>query len=799
MPLTDDEGVTAAPDPRAPGLLEAVGHAVVATDDAGTVAYWNAAAQALFGWTASEAIGHPILDLIDPGSPDTSGADRIARIVAGETICEEYLVQDKDGRRFPVRVTAQPWRDADGCTIGIVGTSVDVTDSHRTAAYLNEATRLAELGIWELDLDAGRVVFDQHVARLWGLPPSTSELGVDDWFRLVHRDDRPRMLEMGERMRVSSELPEMAYRVVRSDGSSVHVVGRGTVLERKDGAPWRIGGVLLDVSEAQRTEREVLELLEHLSDGYYSLDTDLRFTYVNRRAEEMFRVQRDKLLGRTAREVFGDVEGGRFHGIFRSTMETGEPWEDEIHFTPWGTWYLVRVSPSRRGVSVTFQDCTERHLRAKRDPLTELPNRQAVEEWLAEQLADHDNRLALFLLDLDRFKYINDSLGHGIGDALLLEIARRLRAYADGSVDFDGIVGRVGGDEFVVVGRLTDVDAGRAFLARLLETVRAPIDLAGRHFVLTTSIGIAHTGVRRELTATSMLRDADAALYRAKEGGGNRAASFDETLHERAVRRVELEAELRRALDGEDLRVVYQPAFGLADGLATGAEALVRWYHPDRGVIAPNEFIPMAEETGLIIPLGERVLDLVARHLRSRDPEPGDPPFTVWVNVSAAQFNDPAFFERLASEPMFLGGRLGLEVTETMLLQDPQGAAAALNELSEAGVKVAIDDFGTGYSSLARLPRYPFDLLKIDQSFVRGTDDPAFRAIVAATIQLGHGLQKRVLAEGVETPEELHTLRRLGCDEVSGFYLARPVPPADLLAAMRQGVERLAGTPKWET
>jgi diguanylate cyclase (GGDEF)-like protein/PAS domain S-box-containing protein len=799
VPLTDDEGVTAAPEPRAPGLLEAVGHAVVATDDAGTVAYWNAAAQALYGWTPAEAIGRSVRDLIDPSPTSDSGAERIAPVAAGETIREEYLVRHKDGRRFPVRVTAQPWRDAEGRTIGIVGTSVDVSDSYRTAAYLTEAARLAELGVWELDLEAGTVVFDQHVARLWGLPPSTSELGVEDWYELVHPDDRSTMLEMGERLRVASDVPEMAYRVVRADGTTVHVVGRGAVLERKDGAPWRIGGVLLDVSEAQRTEREVLELLEHLSDGYYSLDTDLRFTYVNRRAEELFEVPREKLLGRSASEVFRGVEDGRFLGVFRSTMETGEPWEHEIHFTPWGRWYSVRVSPSRRGVSVTFQDCTERHLRAKRDTLTDLPNRLAVEEWLATELAEPSPRLALFLLDLDRFKYVNDSLGHGIGDALLLEIGHRLRGYAEGSAEFDGIVGRVGGDEFVVAGRLTDVDAARSFLARLLETVRAPIDLAGRHFVLTTSIGIAHTGVRRELTATSMLRDADAALYRAKEAGGNRAASFDETLHQRAVRRVELEAELRRALDGEDLRVVYQPSFGLDDGKPNGAEALVRWHHPDRGVIAPNEFIPMAEETGLIIPLGERVLDLVARHLRSREPEPGDPPFTVWVNVSAAQFNDPAFFERLASEPMFLGGRLGLEVTETMLLQDPQGAAAALNELSEAGMKLAIDDFGTGYSSLARLPRYPFDLLKIDQSFVRASDDPAFRAIVAATIQLGHGLQKRVLAEGVETPEELHTLRRLGCDEVSGFYLARPVPPADLLAAMRQGAERLAGTPKWET
>jgi diguanylate cyclase (GGDEF)-like protein len=531
---------------------------------------------------------------------------------------------------------------------------------------------------------------------------------------------------------------------------------------------------------------ELFETLENLSEGYVTLDEELRFTFVNRQAEHILGMSRDRIVGRTVEEVFAEAHES-FTARYRAVLATGTTDEFESYYPPHDAWYRIRVLRSAHGLTLSFRNATEERRALTHDHLTGLPNRAALVAWLDESLCVPNPQVIVCLLDLDRFRYLNDGIGHSFGDELLVAMARRLEGLLS---EHDGVIARTGGDEFVLAVRNCTAESGAAFVHSILPAVREPIEFGGRRLIITTSMGLAHTGDLGPWTSESFLRNADAALYNAKEAGGDRIASTDPSMRERALHRLELESDLRVAIDGDQLRLVYQPSFDLATGRPTGVEALVRWHHPERGVISPADFIPMAEETGLIIRLGSKVLDIVAAEMRARPRPPI--PFTVWVNASIQQLRDPQFFQRIVDDPTFHGGRLGIELTETMFLEDVAPAADGLARLADLGVKIAIDDFGTGYSSLARLPRYPFNLLKIDQSFTQNVDRAEFLAIVAASIQLGHGLQKRVIAEGVETREQLFALRRLGCDEVSGYLLARPVPVDELSSAIAKGTAELA-------
>jgi len=415
-----------------------------------------------------------------------------------------------------------------------------------------------------------------------------------------------------------------------------------------------------------------------------------------------------------------------------------------------------------------------RHL-AYYDPLTNLPNRRLFYDRLAMAIAHSHRggtRLAVMFIDLDRFKNINDTLGHNVGDQLLEQVAQRLGT----CLREDDSVSRTGGDEFLIL--LSDVqhyEDAAVIAQRIISTLTQPFAIAGNELVVTCSIGISFYPEDGE-DQDSLVKHADVAMYRAKEQGRNTYRLFTNSMNEQARRRLEIETGLRQALDNDEFEVHFQPIIDARSGKLVTTEALARWHHPEWGMVPPDEFIPLAEETGLIIPIGKKILDRVARQIVAWDCR-----IPVSLNLSARQFADTRlvrYVSRILDRLSIPGNLLTLEITESVLMTDVETHIAQMQAFRDKGLRISIDDFGTGYSSLAYLRRFPLDCLKIDRSFVSELlDNDDARAIVSATINMAHSLRLKVVAEGVETAEQVEQLRALGCDFMQGYHFSRPLPP----------------------
>jgi diguanylate cyclase (GGDEF)-like protein/PAS domain S-box-containing protein len=429
--------------------------------------------------------------------------------------------------------------------------------------------------------------------------------------------------------------------------------------------------------------------------------------------------------------------------------------------------------------------------RALHDPLTGLPNRVLFHDRLEHALARsarHSSIAAVLFLDIDRFKLVNDSLGHHIGDELLAAATPRLKQ----AVRASDTVARFGGDEFgILLEDLTEEHDAIEMAERIAAVFTRPFVLAGNEHFVTTSIGIALA--RDGQRANEMIRDADAAMYRAKERGRARYEVFDEVMRGRAIARLRVENELRRALERDELVLEYQPVVSLAQKRIVSVEALLRWQHPERGTVSPNEFVPIAEEDGLIEPIGRWVLETACRDVAEwHRVRPDEAPIGISVNLSAVQLARRGLADVVetalrggAVDPSFLS----LEITESMMLQDAESLTEVLHELKATGVRLVLDDFGTGYSSLGYLTRMPLDALKVDRSFVDGLGvEPRATAITEAIIAMSRALSLEVVGEGVETPLQADELARLGCDLAQGFLFARPMPPTAITRMLEYGL-----------
>ncbi len=684
------------------------------------------------------------------------------------------------------------------------------------------------------DVAIGMMVLTPQLHVVWANAAFCALLGRDvdelvgqSILEFTHPEDVQRSVDWnGSRRKGNTEAP-LAKRYVRPDGSIVDAAVISALVEPEGAEPYFFSQVL-DVSEQRRAERQKAAIADL---GRRALECSDAIVLMSDAVLMVRATLGTATCVTTRRLASGEIrivaaEGKRFNNTIPPahpsqtayTLRVGEPvvsndLAGETRFSPpamvlqGGLQRSVSVPvPERAGARhvilshadasarpMTVDDArfleavahviagaldraaTEEELRrrALEDPLTGLANRALVSSQLEAELRHArrlGNRVCVLVLDLDRFKVVNDTLGHTVGDTLLRQVAARLTA----CVREEDFVARPGGDEFTVVCTRTATDHAIAEVAqRLVESVVEPFEVDGREVFLTASVGLAVSEQGRE-TPEELLRDADAAMYRAKELGGGRFEAFDAALRRHLVERMAIEDGLRHALQREELELHYQPLIDLLDERIVGFEALVRWRHPERGLIAPSQFIPIAEETGLIVAIGGWVLGRVCEQLAQWPEE-----IHASANLSALQIRPQLVIEveQLLAQHAIMPGRLVLEITESLVL-DP-GVKSVVASLRALGVQLALDDFGTGYSSLGSLQRFPLDLLKLDRTLIDTLADDRGIAVVRAAIELGRALDVKVIAEGIEDQAQLETLRDLGCPLGQGFLFARPLTLAD--------------------
>jgi diguanylate cyclase (GGDEF)-like protein/PAS domain S-box-containing protein len=544
-------------------------------------------------------------------------------------------------------------------------------------------------------------------------------------------------------------------------------------------------------------------IVDHASEAMMVTDGAQRILSVNAAFEAITGYSAGDVIGKTPTKLSAGLHGLGFHrAIWDYVAEhgawMGEVWDRRKDGTIYPRQMRINAIVDKAGqfshFVAVFTDVSEEKAQADRfdylahhDPLTNLPNRLALDTHLVSQLEGSVpgiDRKALLIIDLDNFKTINDSLGHHAGDRLLSELARRLGA----QMDPNKRLFRLGGDEFVVlIDRLTDEKMVIELVHRLIRAIGEPCDIDGHMLHCTPSIGVSfYPEDARD--AQALIRNADTAMYSAKANGRNNYQFFAEPMNAAANKRLHLESELWRALSENQLVLHYQPQIDLLSGDVVGVEALVRWRHPQRGLIPPAEFIPVAEECGLILPLGQWVLHTACRQVRSWL-DAGIDMGEMAVNISAHQFRQPGFaqtVQAVLAETGVPGERLELEITESTVMHGVDEAIQTLAQLKAMGVRLAIDDFGTGYSSLAYLRRFPIDRLKIDRSFLADVDtDADAAALVTSIVLLGRSLGLQLVAEGVENFAQAQFLRTLECERVQGFHFYQPVSAEEVVGVGR--------------
>jgi diguanylate cyclase (GGDEF)-like protein/PAS domain S-box-containing protein len=635
------------------------------------------------------------------------------------------------------------------------------------------------------------------------------------WARRLHPDDRERVL--AEEEDIASYTPgqvyESEYRLLTHAGESRWVRDAAAIVATEDGSlVW--SGVLTDITERRAieealraSEERFRAVIETASDAFVSVDVDGTIVEWNRKAEETFGWTREEAIGlplvatvvpEASRDAhvrafarFTQAGGGP---VVDRTLEVNAMRRDGVEF-PVELSVWMTLSQGTQRVNAFVRDTSDRKAleqvtyQAFHDPLTDLANRALFTDQVASALARRGDSstetVAVLLLDLDDFKTVNDSLGHAAGDELLVAVAARLRS----CVRPGDTLARLAGDEFAIL--LDDLDDERAAVAvakRVGARLEAPFEIDEMEIAVRASIGIS-LGQTPDARPEDLMRDADVAMYEAKAGGKGGFQVFEPHMRHAVVTRMELKADLRHALERGELQVHYQPYIKLEDETIAGAEALLRWEHAERGLIPPLDFIPLAEEMGLIVPIGRWVLRAACARAVDwgrRFPELG--PLTLSVNVSARQLQDRSFVGEVAeilSEHGLSPERVVLELTESSLVEDPDHAVRRLEELRELGIRLAIDDFGTGYSSLGYLQRYPIEILKVHRAFVaelgRHPEEPA---LAKAILQLAQHLSMQTIAEGVEDGTQVDALRALGCGYAQGFHFSPPLTADEFVALL---------------
>lgn len=791
--------------------LESTANGVAITDTRGIIEWVNPAFTQLTGYSAKDVIGKNPRLLKSGKNSEGFYNDLWGTISKGDVWHGDLINRRKDGTFYYEEMTITPVRDADGKIGHFVAIKQDVTASRLAEeslrinqAKLAKAQEIAHMGYWEWNMITDEIFWSDEAFRILGLDPAHDQASAATFLERVHPEDRERVKINSSNAIEKNKWENIEYRVIRPDGSHAYVLSEGVFSGDDETGSYRITGIMLDITARRESEDRFRSIVESANDAIILIDHNGEIVSWNEAAKTIFGYERDEVVGRRLQMLFLDtytadipdgndcsplaVSGVMLPGCRGTAMtgikSDGEEFPLEITVSSWeaenGNFYsaIVRDITQRKTLEdqLTYQTL--------HDPLTNLANRVLFQDRLAhaiKKIKRSGATVGVLFIDLDNFKNVNDTLGHSAGDELLIAVADRMKScLRDGDT-----AARFGGDEFaVLIEDPTGVEGAMIVAERIRDAVTAPFHLGSNEAHVGTSIGIAVTGPGNE-TPELLLQNADVAMYIAKTSGKNRYVVFEPHMQEAIVKRVQLETDMRAALQRNEFEVYYQPIVNLNSERVEGMEALVRWNHPTSGLMMPCDFIRIAEETHLIIQLGKWVMEEACIQARIwQKSVAGGQRMTLTVNIATQQFQDDGLLAAVRKALDVSGlppSSLVLEVTETTMLLDTDKTLKTIDKLRSLGVRLAIDDFGTGYSSLSYLQRFAIDVLKIDKSFIDNIalgDESS--AVARAIISMGQSLRMKTIAEGIESLDQQTELQSLGCEYGQGYFFAKPLAKRDM-------------------
>jgi len=789
-------------DLKMQAILDATQESVFLLDRSGTILIINNIGAKRFGKNREELIGQSIFDLIPPDVAELR-REKIEEIFrTGESVGFE----DQWNETYYF-FHCYPVYNANGDLESLAAFGKDITEQKQietalieSEKFLKDSQKIVGLGSYILDLRTGIWTSSEVLDQLFGID-KTYERSISGWEAIVHSDERINMDHyLRNEVIARGKSFDQEYRIVRQDDQSVHWVhGLGKLEFDADGLPLKMVGTIQDITERKASLNALLKLslaVEQSPNSIVITDIDGNIEYVNTMFTKVTGYSKEEALGKNPRILKSDETPQATYEAMWAHLNRGDIWRGElINRRKDKSTYIEMaiISPVKQmdGRITNYlaikEDITDKKRAevyienlAHFDQLTGLPNRVMLNDrvkYLLNMAQRNNESLTVMFLDLDHFKYINDTLGHTVGDLVLIETAKRIEA----SIRDQDTVSRLGGDEFIMLFPNTDSNAALHIATKLISVVSQATFIEHHELIITPSIGIAIYPSDGEDFET-LLKNADTAMYQVKGDSRNGFHFFTQKMQLASSRNLQLVNALHHALERKELQLYYQPQVSIEDGQVIGAEALLRWNHPEFGMISPAEFIPIAEDSGQIIALGEWVLRTAIQQTKAWM-DGGFTPMIIAVNLSAIQFRQKnllTLVTDILEEVQLPPEYLELELTEAVTMHDPESVIDVMNKFHEQGIRMSIDDFGTGYSSLSYLKQFKVYKLKIDQSFIRDiSDNPDDRAIVSAIIDMAHNLGLQTIAEGVETAEQLAFLRLRGCNEVQGYYFSKPLPSAE--------------------